>query len=217
MSGGRFLVSLREVLTTERILTCRSLLKENINFWEENLKPVQKNDSSGLLDILAQHESDIHELSLSSDTKEVAYTIAGYVSKKLIKRFKCEKCSLLMVGADSDDAKEKQYFDLLSRGGLMIPSSQMAGFICACFAILDYSDKFIVKHDESTTRESAERILETYSPKYVFTCEQHTAKGYKFAGKIVVNIFYNNKQKSTLDEVRKNAVTHLKKRQRSKD
>ena len=32
MSGGRFLVSLREVLSTERILTCRSLLKQNINF-----------------------------------------------------------------------------------------------------------------------------------------------------------------------------------------
>ena len=42
MSGGRFLVSLREVLSTERILSCRSLLKQN--FWEENLKPVQKND-----------------------------------------------------------------------------------------------------------------------------------------------------------------------------
>ena len=42
MHGGRFLVSLREVLSDERILTCRSLLKQNINFWEENLKPVKK-------------------------------------------------------------------------------------------------------------------------------------------------------------------------------
>ena len=32
MSGGRFLVSLREVLNTERILSCRSLIKKNINF-----------------------------------------------------------------------------------------------------------------------------------------------------------------------------------------
>ena len=39
MSGGRFLVHLREVLSTERILTCWSLLKQNINFWEETLKP----------------------------------------------------------------------------------------------------------------------------------------------------------------------------------
>ena len=73
-----------------------------------------------------------------------------------------------MVGNDSDDATEKQYFDLLSRGGLTVPSSQMAEFVCACFAILDYEDKFIAKHNESTMRESAERILETYSPKYIF-------------------------------------------------
>ena len=34
MRGGRFLVSLREVLNSERILACRSLIKENINVWK---------------------------------------------------------------------------------------------------------------------------------------------------------------------------------------
>ena len=53
----------------------------------------------------------------------------------------------------------------------------MAEFLCACFAILDYADKFIARHNQSTIRESAERILETYSSKYIFTCEQHTEKG----------------------------------------
>ena len=37
MNGGRFLVNLREVFNSERILTCRLLIKENINFWEENV------------------------------------------------------------------------------------------------------------------------------------------------------------------------------------
>ena len=37
MSGGRFLENLREVLNNERILRCRSLIKENINFWEEDI------------------------------------------------------------------------------------------------------------------------------------------------------------------------------------
>ena len=40
MSGGRFLVSLREVLNSERILQCRSLLKENVNIWEDDAAPV---------------------------------------------------------------------------------------------------------------------------------------------------------------------------------
>ena len=37
MSGGRFLVSLREVLSSERIIATSSLLKENIDFWKEDL------------------------------------------------------------------------------------------------------------------------------------------------------------------------------------
>ena len=37
MRGGRFLVNLREVLNSERILRYRSLIKENINFWEKDL------------------------------------------------------------------------------------------------------------------------------------------------------------------------------------
>ena len=36
MSGSRFLDNLREALNSERILRCRSLIKENINFWEDD-------------------------------------------------------------------------------------------------------------------------------------------------------------------------------------
>lgn len=86
----------------------------------------------------------------------------------------------VMVGNDSDDATEKKYFDLLSWGGFTVPSIvKWQSLYLFCY--IDYADKFIVKHNESTSRESAERILETYFPKYVFTCEQHTDKGIHFA------------------------------------
>ena len=39
MSGGRFLVGLREVIVSERILACRSLIIEDIDFWKEDLRP----------------------------------------------------------------------------------------------------------------------------------------------------------------------------------
>ena len=42
MSGGRFLVSLRVVLNSERILKCRSLLNENMNIWEHLLILLRK-------------------------------------------------------------------------------------------------------------------------------------------------------------------------------
>ena len=38
MSEGRFLVSLREVESSEKILLIRSLIKEDINFWDEDIQ-----------------------------------------------------------------------------------------------------------------------------------------------------------------------------------
>ena len=93
-------------------------------------------------------------------------------------------------------------------GGLTVPFSQMEEVVCACLAILDYTDKFIARHNESTIREPTERILETYSAKYVFISEQHTEKGLKFSVKIVINIFYN-KQNLVSDEVRKHTVRYF--------
>lgn len=60
-----------------------------------------------------------------------------------------------------------------------------------------------------------ENLLETYSPKDVFTCEHYTEKGIHFAEKIVLNIFYN-KRKFSSEEVRKNIVECLKKRAKVK-
>ena len=39
MSAGRFLVALREVLCSEKILQMKSLLKENLNLWELDVRP----------------------------------------------------------------------------------------------------------------------------------------------------------------------------------
>ena len=60
--------------------------------------------------------------------------------------------------------------------------------------------KYMNSLNQSLIREYTERILETYSPKYIFTSEQHTEKGLEFAAKIV-NMFYNNKYKLASDEV----------------
>ena len=38
MSGGRFLVSLREVESFEKILLIRSVFKKDINFWDEHIQ-----------------------------------------------------------------------------------------------------------------------------------------------------------------------------------
>ena len=112
---------------------------------------------------MAQNESEINKLFLSPDSKEVAYKIFAHITNTLIKHFQCEMCSLIMVGNDSDKAAAKEFFELLSQGGLTVHSRQMVKFVCACFAILEYADQFIVKkswiHNKSVYRTSFENIF----------------------------------------------------------
>ena len=78
------------------------------------------------------------------------------------------------------------------------PNSQFSPQKYFCFVIMYIYEKifWIVYW---SVRGSAERSLDIYSPIYIFICVQHTEKGLKFAARIVVNIFYNNKQKLEIE------------------
>ena len=71
--GGRFLVGLREVNSSEKILKIRSLLKENINVWEEDLQiEVNQSDAVGkLIAEVRERRCDMVDASLSPDSREV--------------------------------------------------------------------------------------------------------------------------------------------------
>ena len=95
MSGGRFLVSLREVRNTERILSCRSLINNNINFWKEDLQQPERNEDQSyemIDEILRDRIEEISESVLDDDSSEVATNISGYIAKMLLKRSKCKDC-----------------------------------------------------------------------------------------------------------------------------
>ena len=103
MSGGIFLVSLLEVRNTERILACRSLLKADVDLWQEDLV-TENEDIENLMSIIEVHETDIYEVCLSDSSEEVAWVIARYIVRKLQAKPKCEECALLMI----DDSEEKR-------------------------------------------------------------------------------------------------------------
>ena len=65
-------------------------------------------------------------------------------------------------------------------------------------------------------KTSASYVLRRYGPLSDFTCVTSLDWVFNFAIKIVVNIFFNNKQKLLKDIVRKESVTGFKKRQRTK-
>ena len=124
MSGGRFLVGLREVINSEKIVLLKSLLKENICFWEENIGDLKTDEKIDHMEVIKQHvagmENEIQEAVLSKESEEVAVYISGYIIKKLIRRFNCDDCKIRLQS--NGNTIEDGYIKLLNRGGLSIPS-----------------------------------------------------------------------------------------------
>ena len=133
MSGGRFLVGLKEVNNAEKILKIRSLLKEGIHFWEENLN-VEDNKSEYLSKLIIKINNiscDIDNVKLATSSTGVAIYIAGYIAKKLKKRLDCSsECRERFIGILSDESDDHSYIELLSRGGLIIPSLSLNNYVC---------------------------------------------------------------------------------------
>ena len=156
----------------------------------------------------------IFEVALTDDSNEVATTIAGYISRKLIKRWSCIICKSCVV-SEKGIHFENKYFNNLSLGGLTIPSSSLAEFVSNGFAILDSADVKITAFDSVSTQLLL-NVLRKYSQRVRFTCKVHVKWGMKFSSKIITNIFYNNKQKIATDTLRMDVVSGFKSRQRFK-
>ena len=217
MSGGRFLVSLREVETSERILATKSLLKESISVWKEDVRPNQTNAIA--LDFLKKQlneiAGDLEYSSLESNAKEVAAVVAGYVAKKLINRSQCVECqnSLTTTGSQQSSS-EFDYLLKLSRGGLILPSVDLAQYVSKSFAMLDTASIIIFK-STLPERVAGESVLTMNTCAQSFLCEQHTVN-IKFINRIICNVYFNNAQKKSVNEVRKDAVQQFKHKRKRK-
>ena len=90
---------MHKVKSSEKSLLIRSLTKENGNFPEEKFQS-KKPLSPEFFQKIAYLDSKFQSVSL--DSAEVAYTIAWYAAKKLIKRLKRRDCQSSLVGVDTD-------------------------------------------------------------------------------------------------------------------
>ena len=83
-SGGRFLVELQDVTSSDKIIEIKSLLKEDLDI--DNVKVHNTNDdetTNRLLNYTNIVSCYPEHLSPSDDSREVAVHIAGYIAKKL--------------------------------------------------------------------------------------------------------------------------------------
>ena len=109
----------------------------------------------------------------------------------MLKRSKCDNYKLELT-SQQVDLDHDSYLKALSRGGLFTPSRFLADFVCNNSAILDYLEHDIIAF-EIPVAKAATYTLKRYGPVSNFTCETHQNWGFKFATKIIINIFFNNK------------------------
>ena len=84
-----FLSILQEVRISEKILQYYSLLKENINFWEEDRTYQNQECVSVTEDTFGTRRQEIMERVVDENSVEVTN---WYVAKKFIKRSRCKSC-----------------------------------------------------------------------------------------------------------------------------
>lgn len=212
MSGGRFLVSLKDIQISEKIVKIKSLVKEEIDI-DDSIK--ENNQEDG--DFIALEESvrseiaDTDRIILSEDTREVSNCVAGYVARKIEELIKgC--CDDQLV---ADHSEGDNYHQLLSRGGLKVPSQGLSEFVASGFAILDACST-IVRNSPLTARRAGEFILSKSLDIQGFCCETHEKIVFDHAIRIINNIYFNNQRKRSTETVLKDQVVAFKKNKRAK-
>ena len=141
--------------------------------------------------------TEIFEIELSEDNKQVAVYIAGYVAKKIKKLLTCHVCNNKVISNDNDIENDK-YLKTLSRGGLVVPSISMLELVSPII-------------EQVTEKNSVAFVSNTVLTKLEyrtadFSCEQHFKKSTSISVWIIINIIYNKKQKITNGGVRKEQI-----------
>ena len=103
----------------------------------------------------------------------------------------------MLLKARDVEITNDAYLSIPSRGWLLVPPKLFGDFMCSNFAILDFIMAFSLP-----VKTSATYVLSCYGPKSDFTHVKHLYWGFNFTNKIIVNIFFNNKQRMSRDIIR---------------
>ena len=153
MSGERFSVGLKDIISSKKILKIKSLVKEIIDIRDdtkvtENEDTIQQELFDNIMEI------GFENVMLSEETRKVAAHISSYIAKKLVKKFR--HCCKNYCTNDSETASTTHaYIDLLSIGGLTLPSECLVNYVCDSFTFTDHAVNVItsLKMKERTAAE----------------------------------------------------------------
>ena len=208
MGGVRFLVGLKDVIWSEKILKITNLVKESIDI-KDDIKVTENEDAiqQELFDNIM--EIGFENVMLSDETREVAAHISGYIVKKLIKKFgHC--CKSYCINESETASTTHFYIDLLPRGGFTLPSEFLVTYVCDCFAFIDHAIN-VITSSKMKERAAAEHLLNVVMFHEPFLSSVHWSKGQSMTHRIIGNIYFNNKRKIVNDSVHEDNVLSFKK------
>ena len=197
ISGERFLVSLREVKSSERILSFRSLLKVGINAWEHT----ERRENWAAKGRVPTRDSAKWRWNQKSLHVGKCLWSGGNSCCKfncLHCQFNCQDCKEIKNKQENINIINK-YFGGLSRGGLTVFSYELLEFVCSSFAILSFADTLMIS---VSVRKLNKSYLEKCAPQSDFACKRHDELCRKFAIKMLVNvsIIISNNSRATILE-----------------
>ena len=154
-------------------------------------------------------------VTLSEDSREVGIYIAGYVAKKLKERFG-DCCNGLLTDNSGAENPDFSFVQILSRGGLKIPSTNLVNYVCKVFAILEFMDDLISKSSLPVHNAAGHVLIHCFQSFETFACTTHEAIARKITNSTAVNIYFNNNRKNCTDSVAADGVKTFNKIQREK-
>lgn len=219
MSGGRFLVSLMNIQTSEKILKIKTLVQEGMSI-NESVK-INSSHDIDVQEMLEKFDDTIINASasieLNQDSKQISDYIAGYITVK-IKNHYCDTCNKhwLLEHDGLKNESSSSYVSTLSRGGLTYASSNFCEYVALSFAYLDASSS-IIRSSKVPSRKAGEEILKKLHFRPQLFCEDHRIENSARVDRVITNIFFNNQRKRLTESVVKDRVVAFKKIKRTRE
>jgi len=213
MSGGRFLISLKDVMCSEDIIKLRSLVKEGFEITPDIKSTHDDSDDLQKLRSSVQLLVNDKAIRLNDDSIQVSNYIAGYIAHKA--KPYCEGCCDERL-RDHDGAEScGDYLKVLSRGGLKNPSKALRECVAQGFAYLDACSD-IIRESAVPARRAGEYILKEFIDGENLVCREHDERIFRHLTRTVTNIFFNNQRKRTNESVVTDRVAAFKRSKREK-
>lgn len=211
MSGGRFLISEKDIITSEKIVKIKTLVKEGLQL-DSNVLSTEE-DPVQMMNLMEDVEGLIGKadnLKLNDESRQVSDTVAGYVAHKTEHLYK-DCCHNKLI----KNQLNTEYIGVLSRGGLKNPSLPLSIAVSQAFAILDASSTAIRKSGVPA-RKAGIKILKQYLNSSFIVCDRHNDDFCNRLRKVICNCFFNNERKRVNDSIVKYNVAEFKRVKRQK-